>query len=113
MDPLLDHLRENGAKVWRWPDVFEIPSANASAEAPSGKKLSRIVEYLVRRGKQSPATTKTLLRSVAALFSYKQDEAGVADLSPSGKPTASVKFSGRSSGMDCPTGAAQTVLPPR
>ena len=80
MDPLLDHLREKGTKVWRWPDVFEIPIVKASADVPSDEKLSRIVEYLVRRGKQRPATMKTLLGSVAALFNPKLDEAETADL---------------------------------
>jgi hypothetical protein len=80
MDPLLDHLRDKGTKVWRWPDVCEIPIVKASADVPPDEKLSRIVEYLVRRGKQRPATMKTLLGSVAALFNPKLAEPETADL---------------------------------
>ena len=78
--PLLDHLREKGNRVWRWPDVFEIPIVKASADVPTDEKLSRIVEYLVRRGKQRPATMKTLVWSAAALFNPKLDEKEAAEL---------------------------------
>lgn len=80
MEPLLEHLREKGTKVWRWPDVFEIPIVKASADVPTDEKLSRIVEYLVRRGKQRPATMKTLVGSAAALFNPKLDEKEAAEL---------------------------------
>jgi len=71
MDPLLDHLRAKGIKAWRWPDVFEIPIVKARADAPADDKLSRIIEYLVHRGHQRPATMKALLGSAAALFNPK------------------------------------------
>jgi len=74
MDPLLDHLREKGIKVWRWVDVFEIPIVKGRSDEPDEDKLSRIIEYLVRRGKQRPATMKTLLGSTAALFNPKLEE---------------------------------------
>ena len=44
---------------------------------------ARIVEYLVRRGAQRPASMKTLLGSIAALFQPKLDDVqveGVAEL---------------------------------
>ena len=80
MDPLLDHLREKGTKVWRWSDVFQIPIVKGRSDEPEDDKLSRIVEYLVRRGPQRPATMKTLLGSAAALFNPKLEEAAVASL---------------------------------
>lgn len=75
MDPLVEHLRERGINVARWADVFDIPIVKAPAHEPEDEKLSRIVEYLVRRGRQRPATMKTLLGSIAALFQPKLDEA--------------------------------------
>jgi hypothetical protein len=80
MDPLLEHLREKGTKVWRWADVFEIPIVKGRSDEPEDDKLSRIVEYLVRRGQQRPATMKTLLGSTAALFTPKLGEAEAAGL---------------------------------
>lgn len=80
MDPLLDYLREKGTRVWRWPGVFEIPIVKANADVPSDEKLSRIVGYLVHRGKQRPAALKTLLGSVAAPFNPKLAEAEAADV---------------------------------
>jgi hypothetical protein len=74
MDPLLDHLRVSGIKVWRWVDVFEIPIVKGRGDEPEEDKLSRLVEYLVRRGRQRPATMKTLLGSTAALFNPKLEE---------------------------------------
>jgi PIN domain len=75
MDPLVEHLKEAGLSVSRWADVFDIPIVKAPANESEDEKLSRIVEYLVRRGKQRPATLKTLLGSTAALFQPKLDEA--------------------------------------
>lgn len=80
MDPLLDHLRAKGTKVWRWPDAFEIPIVKARADIPSDDKLSRIIEYLVRRGHQRPATMKALLGSAAALFNPKLEDDETAQL---------------------------------
>jgi hypothetical protein len=73
MDPLVEHLREKGINVARWADVFDIPIVKAPAHECDDDKLSRIVEYLVRRGHQRPATMKTLLGSIAALFQPKLD----------------------------------------
>lgn len=80
MDPLLDHLRAKGMKAWRWPDVFEIPIVKTRADAPSDDKLSRIIEYLVHRGTQRPATMKALLGSVAALFNPRLEATETAQL---------------------------------
>ena len=73
-DSLLDHLREIGANVSRWADVFDIPIVKAPADEAEGEKLSRIVEYLVRRGDQRPGTKKTLIGSTAALFEPKLND---------------------------------------
>lgn len=75
MDPLIEHLRSMGVMAARWADVFDIPIVKAPANEADDEKLSRIVEYLVRRGAQRPASMKTLLGSIAALFQPKLDEA--------------------------------------
>ncbi len=74
LDPLLAHLRERGLNASRWADVFDIPIVKAPAATADDDKLSRIVEYLVRRGNQRPATWKTLVGSTASLFQPKLDE---------------------------------------
>ena len=74
MDPLLEHLRDQGLKVNRWEDVSQIPIVKGRADESDDDKLSRIVEYLVRRGNQRPATVKTLVGSAAALFSPRLEE---------------------------------------
>ena len=75
MDPLIEHLRSMGVMAARWADVFDIPIVKSPANEADDEKLSRIVEYLVRRGAQRPASMKTLLGSIAALFQPKLDEA--------------------------------------
>lgn len=75
MDPLIEHLRAMGVMAARWADVFDIPIVKSPANEADDEKLSRIVEYLVRRGAQRPASMKTLLGSIAALFQPKLDEA--------------------------------------
>jgi hypothetical protein len=80
IDPLLDHLREKGVKVWRWVDVFEIPIVKGRGDEPQDEKLSRIVEYLLRRGNQRPTTIKKLVGSSAALFDPRLDEPQAAAL---------------------------------
>jgi hypothetical protein len=80
MGPLLDHLREKGVKVWRWADVFEIPIVKGRSEDSDDEKLSRIVEYLLRRGNQRPTKLKTLVGSAAALFEPRLDEPEAAAL---------------------------------
>ncbi len=75
MDPLVEHLQGQGAHVWRWSDAVEIPIVKKPASDTEDAKLSRIVEYLLSRGSQRPASVKTLLGSVAALFQPKLTEA--------------------------------------
>jgi PIN domain len=74
LDPLLTHLRERGLNASRCASIFDIPIVKAPATSPDDDKLSRVVEYLVRRGSQRPATWKTLVGSTAALFQPKLDE---------------------------------------
>jgi hypothetical protein len=73
MDPLIEHLKGRGLAVARWVDVLDIPVVKAPATGADEDKLNRIMEYLVRRGKQRPATMKTLIGSAASLFSPKLD----------------------------------------
>ena len=80
MDPLIEHLQGRGLNVSRWPDVFEIPIIKRRADEPEQDKLSNIIEYLIRRGAQRPATVKTLLGSIAALFNPKLSEPDAAAL---------------------------------
>lgn len=75
MDPLIEHLAGSGITVARWSDVFDIPIVKAPAGEARDDKLSRIIEYLLRRGAQRPASMRTLLGSIAALFQPKLDEA--------------------------------------
>ncbi len=80
LDPLVVHLRERGLNVARWANVLDIPIVKGPAAVSDDDNLSRIVEYLVRRGAQRPATWKTLVGSAAALFQPKLDEAAVTAL---------------------------------
>jgi len=75
MDSLIEHLKGRGISVARWPDVFDIPIVKAPAHVPEDDKLSRIMEYLLCRGKQRPAKMKTWLGSVSALFQPKLNAA--------------------------------------
>jgi hypothetical protein len=77
LDPLLAHLRERGIEAARWSSVFDIPIAKTPAATPEDDKLSRIIEYLMRRGKQRPASMKTLVGSAAALFQPRLEQAEV------------------------------------
>ncbi len=82
MDPLVEHLQGRGLNVARWEDVFDIPIVKRRPDAPDDDRLSIIMEYLIRRGAQRPATTKTLLGSVASLFNPKlvdEDAAALID----------------------------------
>jgi len=72
MDPLVEHLQGRGLKVARWEDVFEIPIVKRPPDSSEeDERLSIIIENLVRRGAQRPATMKTLLGSVASIFQPK------------------------------------------
>jgi hypothetical protein len=76
MDPLIDHLKQQGIKISRWDslaaiDVFDKPLASL----PDDERLSLVIEYLIKRGSQRPASMKTLVGSVGALFQPRLDEA--------------------------------------
>jgi len=71
MDPLIGHLQAQGVHVNRWRDVNDIPLLKRPAQLPDEEKLSCIIEYLVQRGAQRPASMKTLLGSIAAQFQPK------------------------------------------
>jgi PIN domain len=74
VDPLLAHLVEHGVRAARWATVTDIPIVKSPAASSEDEKLSRILEYLVRRGAQRPASWKTLVGSAAALFQPKLPE---------------------------------------
>ncbi len=71
LDPLIEHLKGQGVRAVRWVDVRDIPIVKAAPTENDGAKLSRVMEYLLRRGPQRPASHKTLLGSIAALFNPK------------------------------------------
>lgn len=75
MDPLIEHIKSSGILAARWANVFDIPIVKSPANEGDDEKLSRVLEYLVRRGPQRPASMKTLLGSISALFQPKLDEA--------------------------------------
>jgi hypothetical protein len=80
LDPLLAHLTDQGIRVSRCASVSEILIAKSPADGPDDEKLSKILEYLVRRGSQRPASWKTLLGSTMALFMPKLTESEAARL---------------------------------
>lgn len=75
LDPLIDHLRAQGVKASRWGDVVDIPIVKAPATDGEDEKLSSIVEYLIRRGSQRPGSMQKLVRTIAAQFRPRLDEA--------------------------------------
>ncbi|MCU7374891.1 PIN domain-containing protein [Paucibacter sp. O1-1] len=74
LDPLLAHLTGQGVRAARWKDVADIPIVKAPAESSDSDKLSRIIEYLVSRGDQRPASWKALVGSAAAIFHPRLSE---------------------------------------
>jgi hypothetical protein len=60
--------------------VKDIPILRTADTAPLDEKLSIILAYLVKRGAQRPASTKTLASSVNALFLPKLGEKEVVAL---------------------------------
>ena len=75
MDPLLQHLKAQGLKVTRSVAIQDIPIVKMDSAVPQEDKLSAVLAYLLSRGIQRPASMKTLLGSVSALFSPRLDEA--------------------------------------
>lgn len=77
MDPLIAHLTaERGLRVSRTPTLQDLPllAAKPDGTAPDDEKLSVALAYLVQRGRQRPATVKTLVGSIGALFNPRLDE---------------------------------------
>jgi hypothetical protein len=74
LDPLLSHLTEKGVRAARWKSVSDVPIVKVPAETGEDEKLSRILEFLVRRGSQRPASWKTLIGSTSAIFQPKLGE---------------------------------------
>lgn len=95
MDPLIEHLAASGVLAARWADVFDIPIVKAPAHEAVDDKLSRIVEYLLRRGAQRPASMKTLLGSIAALFQPKLDAASAKALADQLRANGVFELDGR------------------
>jgi hypothetical protein len=80
MDPLIQHLQAQGLKVGRSVTLQDIPIVRMDSTAPRDDKLSTVLAYLVSRGHQRPASMKTLIGSISALFNPKLDEAAAKDL---------------------------------
>ncbi|WP_374563478.1 PIN domain-containing protein [Ideonella sp.] len=81
MDPLIDYLQHQGIHASRCVNVQDIAIVKTPAAATSeDERLSTIIEYLVRRGSQRPASLKTLQGSIAALFQPKLDESEASSL---------------------------------
>lgn len=74
MDPLMQHLQAQGLKVTRSAAIQDIPIVKVDSEAPRDDKLSAVLAYLVSRGNQRPASMKTLVGSISALFNPRLDE---------------------------------------
>lgn len=74
MDPLIQHLQAQGIKVTRSVAIQDIPIVKLDSEAPRDDKLSAVLAYLVSRGTQRPASMKTLIGSISALFNPRLDE---------------------------------------
>lgn len=74
MDPLIEHLQAQGVQVKRSAAIEDIPIVKLDSEAPRDDKLSAALAYLVARGRQRPASMKTLIGSISALFNPKLDE---------------------------------------
>ncbi len=75
LDRLLEHLRERGIEAYRHGSVFDISIVKPPASTVQDEKVSRVIEYLVRRGPQRPASLKTLKGSISALFDPKLTDA--------------------------------------
>jgi PIN domain len=83
MDPLIAHLKnDKGLRVARSLTIQDIAALTSKTEsaAPGDEKLSIALAYLVHRGKQRPASVKTLIGSISALFTPRLDEASTLQL---------------------------------
>ncbi len=94
LDPLLEQLRKDGLHAHRWDDVGDIPVIKTPATVAEDEKLSRVIEYLIDRGRQRPASIKTLQGSIAALFQPKLSEAEAMGLVEQLKRTGVVAMEG-------------------
>jgi hypothetical protein len=79
-DPLVEHLQSQGLKAYRHKTIDDIPIVKQAPKASKDDKLSAVIENLIRRGKQRPASLKTLRGSVAALFHPALSETETASL---------------------------------
>ena len=79
-DRLIEHLVGLGLPVARWESITDIPILKTTSMASVDDMQSAILSYLVKRGKQRPASLKTLSGSVSALFQPKLEEPEVAKL---------------------------------
>ena len=81
MDPLIEHMTKLGAKVFRRVRLQDIDLVKKVPDDTStDEKLSLVIEYLIKRGTQRPASRKTLAGSVSALFQPKLLPEAVDDL---------------------------------
>ena len=80
LDRLLEHLRDRGIEAYRHESVLDIAIVKPPASTAQDEKVSRVIEYLVRRGAQRPASLKTLKGSISALFHPKLTEAEAQEL---------------------------------
>lgn len=95
LDPLLEQLRKDGLHAHRWTDVSAIPLINKpAATLPDDDRLSRVIEYLIDRGPQRPASVKTLTGSIAARFQPKLGDAETAAIIEQLKATGVVAMEG-------------------
>lgn len=74
MDPLIQHLQGIGIKASRSERIKDIPIVKLDVTAPRDDQLSATIAYLISRGSQRPASTKTLRGSVSALFNPRLDD---------------------------------------
>lgn len=74
MDPLMQHMQAAGAQVYRHENVHDIPIVKLPHSVSDDEKLSSIMAYLVARGRQRPASNRTLIGSSSALFHPRLNE---------------------------------------
>lgn len=78
MDPVIDHVRQSGIHAARRVSVRDIEIVKQPAQImEEDEQLSTVIEYLIRRGAQRPASRRTLIGSISALFQPKLDQAAV------------------------------------
>lgn len=104
LDPLLTRLREDGLHVQRCTAVSELPMLILPSTTPDDDKLSRVIEYLIDRGKQRPASLKTLMGTVASRFQPKLGESETINIVEQLKATGVVALDGNKVRYGLPDG---------